>query len=440
MKLLFHDSDRPWPIDLGDDRELTPIDEGSTLFALSHKYHVPDVIARVARSDATMVDREGMGITLDPCEPVHDEPVSATGFAYDDPGLVDFWWDRGALTTWQTIGLTLDAMDRHALWDVALLAPIRYVRDLVGGDRALARQMTHDLAKIAGAGLLSEVNTYTYRTGDVMLSTAQLYRPGQSGHQQHIWQATLDEDAIVFTTHPGNEPYATPGAIYDPDHYWTGSASLPWAAQQGCASIVLYAPAFASPDIAGLESSAYLEYTHAFMPTERFDEVHRSNHWTFARRRDAYVALYSWREPHWRHHDPAVTFTNGLTQPFDLVAPGGAHNAWIVEVGEATGWGGFEEFCAAMTAATVTVDVISEEGERSGIAATFDSPSQGILWLSTSGDFCVDGATVDLAHYPRFDNPFAHVERGATMVVISDEIGTLTLDLDRGTRTVTPNS
>ena len=36
-----------------------------------------------------------------------------------------------------------------------------------------------------------EVNKVTYRTPDYMLCSAQDYRPGEKGYQQHIWQATL---------------------------------------------------------------------------------------------------------------------------------------------------------------------------------------------------------------------------------------------------------
>ena len=36
-----------------------------------------------------------------------------------------------------------------------------------------------------------EVNKVTYKTPDGMLCSAQDYYPGQAGHQEHIWQATL---------------------------------------------------------------------------------------------------------------------------------------------------------------------------------------------------------------------------------------------------------
>jgi len=47
-----------------------------------------------------------------------------------------------------------------------------------------------------------EVNKATYKTPDYMLCSAQDYHPGESGVQQHIWQATLGPDAVVFVSHP----------------------------------------------------------------------------------------------------------------------------------------------------------------------------------------------------------------------------------------------
>ncbi|HMP42568.1 MAG TPA: hypothetical protein PKA05_19470, partial [Roseiflexaceae bacterium] len=46
------------------------------------------------------------------------------------------------------------------------------------------------------------VNKVTYRSADGMLCSAQDYRPGEPGYQQHIWQATLSHDAAVVVTHP----------------------------------------------------------------------------------------------------------------------------------------------------------------------------------------------------------------------------------------------
>lgn len=87
--------------------------------------------------------------------------------------------------------------------------------------------------------------------------------------------------------------------------------------------------------------------------------------WTFGRKDDGYVGLWSWRPTAWRTHDPAVTFTNGLTEPFDLVASGGA-DVWISEVGDADRWGSFDDFVAALSGAAIDVTDLGSAGACPG--------------------------------------------------------------------------
>ena len=87
-KLLFDDTSLPYTSD-GD--------AGATLFARARRYRMPAVLLRVARSPATTVDRERMGVPLDPHAPVTPNPVAPYGYAFDDPANIPFWWERGAL-------------------------------------------------------------------------------------------------------------------------------------------------------------------------------------------------------------------------------------------------------------------------------------------------------------------------------------------------------
>ena len=48
----------------------------------------------------------------------------------------------------------------------------------------------------------------------------------------HAWQAAIDEDAMVFTSHPLTAPKATDDWNDDDSPgYWTGEASMPRSAQ-----------------------------------------------------------------------------------------------------------------------------------------------------------------------------------------------------------------
>jgi len=427
VKLLFATSDQPYT---------SRSDGGATYLASADRYRLPEAIYRVARSTRTFTDRTHMGAPLNLDEPFTTSPVSAVAEApYDDPSAVPFWWERGAQTAWQAVPQTLATIDQYHLFDTSLFKPYQPLVDLTGGDPAVARQLAYNLRCLINVGLLSEVDTMTWRSPNAMLSSAQDYRPGCFGEQYHAWQATLDEDAVVFTTLPGNEPRAGTSWV-DADRYWTGTGAMPRSAQHGAAAIHLYAPKYTANGPGPLEDFTYLNYTHAYFPTERFDEVRQVGNWTLGRRGNGYVALWSWRPTTWRTHDPAVTFTNGLTKPFDLVAPGGANNAWIVEVGDVSAWGSFDAFASATTAAAVDVTDLGPgtDGLSKGFDVTYQSPTEGPMAFSTSGPLSVDGATVDLHPTARFDNPFGRTGADDTIISISEANATLLLDTAHWTR------
>jgi hypothetical protein len=424
LKVAFGTSDQPFP---------SRGDATSTALASASRYRLPAVLDRVAHHREPYTDREHMGIPLDVEEPFTPTPVSRVpDVSYTEPDDIEFWWDRGALTAWQLVPQTLAAIDRHTLWETELFRPYRALVDAVGGDPAAAQQLAYGLRCQINVGLLSEVDTITYRSSGAMLSSAQDFRAGCFGAQYHAWQATLDEDAIVFTTNPGNEPRPVQ-SWQDGDLYWNGG-TMPRTAQHGAASISMYAPRYVSGG-PPLDAFGYLPYTHAYFPTERFDEVRQVGGWTLGRRGGGYVALWSWRPTEWRAHDPAATFTNGLTGPFDLVAPGGANNAWIAEVGDAARWGSFDAFAAAVNAAPVSVtDHGTVDGVSQGFDVVYDSPTEGRLAFSWTGPLTVDGSPVALHGTDRFANPFGTTPFGSGSVAIAEGQASLEVDLFTGDR------
>jgi hypothetical protein len=382
-----------------------------------------------------MIDREHMGVALDPGAPVDASATEIDGHSFSDPAEVAFWWEKGAHTAWQIIALTLDTLDRHRLWESSFFRALAPFAAAAGGDREVARSLAQQLEPMIGYVALTAVDTYTYRSHDVMLSTAQSFRPGKFGHQHHISQATLDEDAVVFTTHPSKEP-ETGSEWTGGDGYWTGGGTLPRAVQHGAVSLSLYAPAFANPS-PPLEAFRYLDYTHAYFPTERFDEVVQDGGWTFGRRGNGYVALWSWRATQWRAYaDPAV-FTNGLTQPFDLVAPGGPDNVWLTQVGDRKTFGDFAKFRARVLSSPIAVQTRSAAGAlHGGFDVSYDSPTEGRVQIGSTGALLVNGVEIALDSGHRYDNPWARAEIGAQRIAIADGEGDLRLDFAAFTRVV----
>ena len=174
----------------------------------------------------------------------------------------------------------------------------------------------------------------------------------------------------------------------------------------------------------------YQPYTHAYVPQDRFDEVVQEGGWTFARKGDGYVALWSWRATSWRTYDPAVYATDGMVKPFDLVAEGGADNVWIVEVGERTD-GTFEAWRASVARSAPVVD-----RSPAGFTVAWTSPSAGTLRFGSAGPFEVRGKPAQIAEFPRHESAFGRVKHLETTYRLASRRAKLDLDFVKRTRKV----
>lgn len=425
-KFFFDDTDRPY-----QSRDQ------ATMAAVAHarRYRLPEVLRTIARSDAPMVDKERMNLPLNevpPSPPSTVNPPAPLGWDFQDETYLPYWWSTGGMPAWQHVPLVFEVAGRHGLFD-AQFRDFADLVDLTGGSWVVAQLLLQGLWPAVNFALLKEVNTYTYRTDHYMLSTAQDYRKGARGSQTHIWQATLDDTAIVFTTHPTYRPEEIQAPPYDGWNWqrrdesgagatggrWTGDGAHPRSAQIENVGISIYSPLYPTTPQLGFE---YVEETHAYFPVAHFDEVVRDGHWTFGRKGKAYVALYSWREVDWRGDQPEVHENGGLD--FDLVAEGGADNVWIVELGSKGEWpGGFEAFRAAFHEGLVTVTPTTH-----AFQVAFESPSRGTVEFGWEGPLVVNGADVPISDYKRFDNPWVQTDFMDTRYVVSDGAHRLVLD------------
>jgi hypothetical protein len=462
-------------------------DPGATLLARARNYRPPQVVIDAGTSSLTFVDRERHSVFIDETAQAPDAPLPFVGPFHGQPGYLPnlpdddpehafdvdfldpgneqgeprftFWWGLGAWTAWQVVPLTVSTGDVYNLWNTSLLSDFQALRSLLGpldqpvpvANIGIGQTLALQLAPLATVGLLKEANTYTYRTPDYLLSTVQDYRKGMNVGQVHAWNLTIDPLAMVFTTHPMNA-LQPPSEWISRDEgepgYWTGSASSPRSAQHENLGIHLYSPAY--PDGGAIGFFDYQPVTHAWFPRDAFDEVVSEAHWTFGRRGDVYVALYSWRATSWQDYpQEELDVLNGVlageatfTQSFDLVADGppppgfdgpsiapqGPDNVWLVEVGTAAEYGDFGAFRAAILAAPLTVvatpgNVAANQQSGSPFLhqhfdVSYGSPSQGVVSFGWSADLIVAGETVPIHGYPRFDNPWMRMGRGASQAMM----------------------
>lgn len=250
---------------------------------------------------------------------------------------------------------------------------------------------------------MSKVNVYTFRTPDYMLSCAQDFRKGKHGFQQHIWQATLADRAVVYTTQPGARDIGQSR----PD-YWHANAFLPRAAAHRNVLVCLYRfdPAL-----------SHMWFTHAYFPQFAFDEWTERDGWVFGRKGDGYVALRSLNPMRWAApRDDVVEIIRPLDAPAGW-APGphelvalGPKNAWVCELGNPASHGSYARFVDKIASAGLAGDAVE---------LTYDSPSLGRVEFGWEGDLRVDGQIIRLGDYPRFDNPYCQAPFGTKRYTIT---------------------
>ncbi|MGD8625672.1 MAG: hypothetical protein PVJ34_14125 [Anaerolineae bacterium] len=370
--------------------------------ALSERYRMPRVLYEIANDldRAEMVNRQRMGIRL--------AEAARWGLGFDDLEDAMVLLSLEAYAHPRTINLFARALDAFDWWHNAFFEPFAARRGLIEGARRLgllpliARLFERDLTR----NTREEVQIYTYRTPDYLLSSAQDYRPGYGGDQQHIWQATLGPDAVCFTTHPARREGPSP-------NYWTGSGSLPRVAQVENVVIAIY-----NVDTRpGLYVTHRLRFTHAWLPRDRFDEVIEQGGWIMARRGDSYLALRSQQPYHWQSEP-------GEDQGREVIAPG-KQNVWICELGRRAVDGPFDDFVRRIAGAELLY-------RRLGVR--YHSPSQGKLEFGWRGPLRQDGEQVSPGDYPRYDNPYTRADFPADQMTIRHGGHHLALDWQTGER------
>jgi len=165
------------------------------------------------------------------------------------------------------------------------------------------------------------VNKVTYKTPDYMLCSAQDYHAGAKGYQQHIWQATMGPDALVFVTHP---PCMSEDGTHRPN-YWHGNYILPRVAQWKDTLIAVH----------DIPEGDWLGFTHAYFPEYAFDEHTIRDGWAFAKKDGGYLALRA---------DKGLERIIRGQNAFRELRSYGLQNVWICQMGREELDGTFEEF------------------------------------------------------------------------------------------------
>ncbi len=321
------------------------------------------------------------------------------GLGYEAPEDVVIWAGMAALAAPEVIAGTLNLVETYDLWDGFLFGdlPDGLAFILRGNTNGPALVNLATDAEVVSRGIaLQTMNTYTYRTPRYQLSGAQDYHPAYWAAQTHMWQATLDEKAFVFTTLPTQIDGA--GLDVELAGDWTGSW-LPRVTLFRNVGVIQHR----ADEIPAIVSGFLIPgLCHAYFPRAGFDELREGEGWVVGRKGEAYLALRSEAPTSWSEELDYELKTDVRD------------NTWIVELGSAEESGSFDAFFAAVTTAELRFD--------DGVV--YASPSVGLVRVGWEGPMTVDGEPVDLGPYPRWQNAYAEVPFGArvTRITFGDEL------------------
>lgn len=238
---------------------------------------------------------------------------------------------------------------------------------------------------LAGTAQMAEMQRWTYRTPDFMLSSLQDCQPGVAGHREHVWQATLGVSARVHVNHPGH----TSEHEAVPRNFWRGNAILPRVAQWQELLIAIHRSG----------AGTGLGYTHAHFPVHAFCEHAIHAQWAFARKEDGYLALFAANGLEWITHGPGA---------YREVRSYGQENVWICCLGRRSWDGTFESFQARVQA-SVSVQALD---------VTCTSRSGACIQYGWARDLCVDGTVTSQRGDLHYDSPFCQTSFPASSMVI----------------------
>ncbi len=389
----------------GQGKFISTSNMGAVALATSARYEVPPVIQALALDNpAVYTNYERDSFNVDEAE--------KWGLDISDVQDAPLFWGIGAFTTPPTIDLTIKTADEWNLWHYPDFSSLKDIAKILQSLRGLSLASTL-LDPDPNGVLMSEVNKVTYRTPDYMLSSAQSFRPGGKGYQQHIWQATLGSYAVVFTNHPDSvrsDDSQRPG-------YWMGNGRLPDTAQYQNVLVALYnIPRYPSAP-KPLETRHYA-FTHAYFPKWAFDEVVEKDGWLVGRAGDGYVALYSSLPYQWMETGPDAG---------QEIVVLGNQAVWICQLGRASVDGTFAEFVQAVTTSRVEVN---------GLDVSFDSPGNGEINFGWKKPLKVGGEIIQRSGYARFNNPYTTVTFGQPRYEISFNGLALNLDFENAVRII----
>ncbi|MCG6188608.1 hypothetical protein [Maribellus maritimus] len=375
----------------GDGKEIGP----GMMYGMmtTQKYDLPPVIAEIAKDSSDVIIRQSNGLDI--------SDLKKEGYYGTDTRSMMMQWGMEAFTNPEVVRNSMKHIRNCSMFSNEFIGEFKIldlkVIDWLHLEPSLIRLLNPQPNGVA----IQKGTTYTYKTKDYSMYTAQSYHPGTYGDQQHIFGMNIKNHFSIFHTHPAIEK----DVENQSPNYWVGYGHIPHAMQDKNVNLSIYN----IPEKKGMMEMDLLDYTRAYFPSEKFDTAYIDRNYVFGKKDETYCAFIGANNFEFR--DKAN----------DDVIQKGKQTFWITEAGSKTEDGSFEAFVKRIKNNKVSFSAETLELSYQSNGKTYQ--------LKFGGDFMIDGNLVD-KNYNRYDSPYAKAEKKDKTLIFSYNGKSLFLDFE----------
>jgi hypothetical protein len=376
-----------------DDEVSANWDRIGMVFCLRRSYEVPAVIREIAEDPSPRTVRSGHGLDISHAVAEYPSPDHA-----ESTGAL--LWGMEAFVNPGAIRTTMAAFDA---WGMATNPFLSALKALDWVPRGLLPAAMR-IAKPAVAGTaLERAHVATTRSESYLLSSAQHYRPGHYGDQQHLWHVILPGGVPIFSTHPG-APLVDDATRQRTPSAWVGNGVNPDVATAGPVLLAVYD----TRGRRGYGEGRRVRGSHLYVPLDELDESVRGSHWVAVRQGTGLVGVLATSE--------LVAESN------NVLRQDGSVTAWVVVCAELADHGSLDGFSSWLSRCSVTL---------SGAVLNVSTPDAS--YMLGRGKLSKDGQHLS-SEYGRYDCGWVQAPFDADRIVVRGASGALALGRDGSRR------
>jgi len=364
---------------------------------LSEKYQLPPVLAEIARDSSRVVIRQSNGLDLSELKP---EEYYGT-----DNRSMMMQWGMEAFTNPEVVRNSLAHIRNCRMFSNEFIGEFKVLDFTLLKWLHLEPAVVRIINPQTNGVAIQKGNTYTFKTKDYSMYTAQKHQPGDYGDQQHVFGMNIRNHFSIFHSHPALEK----GRKHQSPNYWVGYGHFPHAAQDEHVNLSIYN----IPEKKGMMELELLDYTFAYFPEGKFDSVVIDRTYAFGKKGESYCAMVAAGDLAYRDNDREELIQHGK-QSF-----------WITEAGSKSEDASFESFMERIRQNKVD---FNEEI----LELQYESKDKNYR-LKFGADFTVNGEVID-TQYDRYDSPYVKGNKKDQSFTFEYKGKSLSLDFHKMTR------